>query len=499
MNDLGSGGTPVRALFARVAARAPALRQTVAEQRAAKLQKLVDAVFAHKAAIYAAVRKELHLCDTDIDAQLMMVKFEAEFIVKNLKDWMRRRPVPGSIMSLGKTSYVQYEPKGVVLNLATWNAPFAIGLVPAMGALAAGNAVILKPSELAPDSAAVLADIVRAAYPEDEFAVIQGGPEVAQELLALPFNHIFYIGGHAVGRLVMKAAADHFASVTLEMGGKNPTIVDASADIEDAARKISLGRLSNAGQICIAPDYVLAHESVHDRFVEALRRAMTAQYNADGKGFENSPEYPRIVNARHFARVRALVEDARDKGARIAFGGQMRAEDRYIAPTVVTGATEDMKIMQEEIFGPVITVAPFRSREEAVETVARRPKPLAAYIYAKDRAQIEYFLAHTTAGSTVVNHNVIQSGTNPHLPFGGVNHSGIGRLGGWYTFAECSNARSVVEEGPPLGDPNMFFPPYTEKYKKMVASMLGRSLVVPDGVVRAINGIIKLGSPFRRN
>jgi aldehyde dehydrogenase (NAD+) len=499
MNAVLKPSTDVQSIFDRVAAHAPSLIETTAEQRIAGLQKLLKVTLDSRPAIHAAANKELGLCTTDIDAQLLMVKAEIEFVTKHLKKWMRRAPVMGSLMTLGKKSYIQYEPKGVVLNLATWNAPICIGLIPAIGALAAGNAMILKPSELAPHSAQVLADIIAAAYPDDVFTVIQGGPDVAQELLRQPFNHIFYIGGHVVGRLVMKAAAEHFASVTLEMGGKNPTIVDASADIEDAARKIAWGRLSNAGQVCIAPDYALVHSSVEKPFVEALKRAMTAMFNADGKGFDQSKEYPRVINNRHLDRIKDLIDDARAKGATIAFGGETRAADRYMAPTIVTNVSDDMKIMHDEIFGPAIAVMPFDNREDVIRIIRRRPKPLALYIYAKDRGQIDYFLTHTTSGSTVVNHNMIQSGTNPHLPFGGVNGSGIGRIGGWQTFAETSNARSVVEEGPPLDkNPNAFFPPYTDKYRKMAGSMLARPIVVPNAVIHAINGIIKVTSAFSR-
>jgi aldehyde dehydrogenase (NAD+) len=222
-------------------------------------------------------------------------------------------------------------------------------------------------------------------------------------------------------------------------------------------------------------------------------------FNADGKGFDQSPEYPRIVNQRHFERIRGLIEDARDKGANIVFGGQTKAEQRFIAPTIITNVSDDMRLMHEEIFGPVLAVVPFKQREDVVRVVRGKPKPLALYIYAKDREQIEFYLRHTTSGSTVVNHNMIQSGTNPCLPFGGVNASGIGRLGGWYTFNETSNARSVVEEGPPLDkNPNAFFPPYTGKYKKMAGSMLDRPIIVSDGLIRFINGVIKTTSFFSK-
>ncbi|MEQ9737145.1 MAG: aldehyde dehydrogenase family protein [Algiphilus sp.] len=488
----------VQPAFAALAARAPSLALESAETRIARLQRLLKETMAARDAIYEAAHAELGLCNTDIDQQLLMVKGEIEYACKHLAEWMKPEPVKGSLMTLGKKSYIRYEPKGVVLTLGTWNAPYAIGLVPAVGALAAGNSVLLKPSELAPQSAAVLADIVARAMEPDVFTVLQGGPEVAQELLQQPFNHIFYIGGHQVGRLVMKAAAEHFASVTLEMGGKNPTIIDASADIEDTARKIAWGRLSNAGQVCIAPDYALVHESVKAAFCEALARNIQAMYNPDGAGYEASPEYPCIINDRHFERVAALLDDAREKGATFHCGGGRNPAARHIDPCVISDVDEGMRIMQEEIFGPAIAVVGWKDREEVIEIIKRRAKPLALYIYAKDREAIDWFLARTTAGSTVVNHNMIQSGTNPHLPFGGVNASGIGRIGGHFTFLECSNQRSIVEEGPPVGDPNMMYPPYSDKFKKMMGSMFDRPLAVPDAVVRGINGLIKVTSVFKR-
>ena len=492
MNDTLHTALPLQPLFDRLALKATELVSTTAEQRAEKIRRLLKAVMEARPQILEAGRKELKLQDMDIDMQLLMVKTEAEFVARNLGKWMGRHPVKGSLMSLGKKSYVQYEPKGVVLNLATWNAPIAIGLVPLLGAIAAGNTCLLKPSELAPLSAQVLAEIVAKAFPSDEFAVVQGGPEVASELLKLPFNHIFFIGGHAVGRLVMRAAAEHFASITLEMGGKNPTIIDASADLADSARKIAWGRVANCGQVCLAPDYALVHESIHGRFIEALGKAMHTLYDASGEGFQKSPEVPRIVNRRHFDRIKALLDDALAKGATVAVGGGTDADDLFIAPTVLTGVTEDMRIMQEEIFGPILCVLPWQKREDVIATIRKRPKPLGLYIFAKDREVIDWFLTHTTAGSTVVNHNLIQSGTNPHLPFGGVNSSGTGRIGGHFSFLECSNPRAVVEEGPPVGDPGLMFPPYSDKYKKMIGQMMGKEIKMPDVAIKAINGVIRV-------
>ena len=458
----------VKARFAALREGSRTLAAASGAQRTARLKTMLAAVLANKQRFYDAAHTEMKACDLDVAAQLVMVKGEVDFVAKRVGGWMKPRRVRNSAATLGKKCYILHEPKGVVLNLSTWNAPIAIALVPAVAAIASGNAFALKPSELAPYSATVLREVLEGALPADEFAVFEGGPEVAQQLLSLPFNHIYYTGGQRVGRLVMKAAAENFAAVTLEMGGKNPAIVAASAAIDNTARKIAWGRIANAGQVCVAPDYVLVHESVFDAFVQSLTKAMTDMYNATGSGFEHSPELMRIINDQHFARVTRLLQDARDKGAKIAFGGQTRAEDRFVAPTILTNLSEEMLIMQEEIFAPLLPVIPFRDRSEALAIIERRTKPLALYIYAKDRATIDYFLAHTSAGSTVVNHNLIQSGTNPRLPFGGVNHSGIGRIGGETGFREFSNARSVVEQ--PLGFLDLTFnlPPYSKTYRKLI-------------------------------
>ncbi|SHG68798.1 aldehyde dehydrogenase (NAD+) [Hydrocarboniphaga daqingensis] len=496
--DMPMPTASIRATFDRVRALAPPLVDTTADQRIAKIQRLMKTLMKYRQQIYETGKLERGLSPPDMDGELVMLKFEAEFIAKNLHDWMTPKPAEPSLMTLGKKCYVRYEPKGTVLVLPSWNAPYVIGFLPVLGAIAAGNSIILKPSELSPHSSALCARIVKEAFPDGEVSCIEGGAEAAQALLACPFNHIFYIGNNHVGRIVMKAAADHFASVTLEMGGKNPSIIDKSADVEDAALKTSWGRMCNAGQACIAPDYVLVHESVAQRFTEALVREIKAMYNPKGTGFENNPEFPRIINTRHFERIKGLIEDARAKGARFEIGGEYRAEDRYIAPTVVTQVNDDMRLMKEEIFGPMIAVVPYRTREEVVEYIAARDKPLALYVFSKDADATEYFIRHTTSGSSVVNHNVVQSGTNPHLPFGGVNSSGIGRMVGFATFNECSNGRAIVEEGPPLMDPREMFPPLTDKYKKQLSDLLDREKPIPGFVVPMVSAIIKLRTMFSR-
>lgn len=483
----------IPALFQRLAARAPALAQTTAAQRADRIRRLLQATLAARPAIIAAVRKELRCHDNDIDGQLLMLKAEAECAIRNVAEWMKPEPVAPSLMTIGKRSWIRYEPKGLVLHVSTWNAPIAEAFVPAIGAIAAGCAFVLKPSELAPHCSQVLADIVAQAFTEDEFAVVQGGADVAQELLRQPFNHIFYIGGHAVGRLIMKAAAEHFATVTLEMGGKNPAIVHRSADLDDAAQKIGWGRIANAGQVCVAPDYVMVDEPVLRPFIEALGRRITAMYNPDGRGFDQSPELARIVNARHFQRVKALFDDALARGAKLEFGGEFNEADLFIGPAILSNVWPEMKIMQDEIFAPILCVLPFGKPEDIVAELRRHLKPLSSYVFARDRGFIDWAIAHTTSGNTVVNHNLVQSGTNTALPFGGVNASGMGRLGGRATFLECSNARSIVEDGKGLGDPNMMFPPYSPKYRQALDWMLRTSVNMPVPVLRAINALVRRG------
>jgi aldehyde dehydrogenase (NAD+) len=495
-SDMPMPSAAIRATFDQVKALAPALLDSTAEQRIEKIQRLMKTMMKYREQIYETGKLERGLTPPDMDGELVMLKFEADFIAKNLKDWMTPKPAPASLMTLGKKCYLRYEPKGTVLVLPSWNAPYVIGFLPVLGAIAGGNSIIIKPSELSPHSSALCARIVKEAFPNGELTLIEGGAEAAQALLACPFNHIFYIGNNHVGRIVMKAAADHFASVTLEMGGKNPSIIDKSADVEDAALKTSWGRMCNAGQACIAPDYVMVHESVAQRYTDALVREISAMYNPKGQGFENNPEFPRIINARHFERIKGLIDDARAKGAKFEIGGDYRAEDRYIAPTVVTGVSEDMRLMKEEIFGPVIAIVPFRDRQEVISYIAGRDKPLALYVFSKDREATEFFIRHTTSGSSVVNHNVVQSGTNPHLPFGGVNSSGIGRMVGFATFNECSNPRAIVEEGPPLQDPRGMFPPLTDKYKKQLSGLVTAEKPVPSFVVPMISAVIKLRTMF---
>jgi len=446
------------------------MRNTDAAQRAERIKALMAETIRRQDDLFAAGHEERGTHDLDIAAEIMMLKTEADHICKNLSQWIKPQKIKGSMATIGKKCEVRYQSKGVVLNMAAYNAPTAECLLPAFSAIAGGNTVAIKPSEFAPGSAQIIQEIVNEAMAPDEADVFQGGVDTAQALLALPFNHIYYTGGNTVGKIVMKAAADHFASVTLEMGGKSPVIIDETADLENAAMKIAWGRVMNAGQVCIAPEYVIIHESRYDDFLNLIQTQIQALYNSEGTGLENSKFVPRLINDRHFKRVAGLIKDAVKKGASVVSGGGSNAKTRYIEPTVLSNVSEDMKVMNEEVFGPVLTVSKFNNREEVIDIIDKRPNPLALYIYSQNSDNIKYFLTNTSSGSAVVNNNCIQAGTNPRLPFGGVGASGMGVAGGFEGFKEMCNARAVVHQ--PLGFRDALskfpLPPYSDKYRDTI-------------------------------
>jgi len=452
------------------------LRNTSASERSDRIQALMKETINRQEDLFAAGNKERGTHDLDIAAEIMMLKTEADYLSKNIGKWTKPHKVKGAMGTMGKKCEIRYQSKGVVLNMSAYNAPTAESLLPAFSAIAAGNSVAIKPSEASPASGKIIQEIVNKSLPQDEAEVFLGGVETAKALLELPFNHIYYTGGNAVGKIVMKAAADHFASVTLEMGGKSPVIIDESADLENAATKIAWGRVMNAGQVCIAPEYVLVHESRHDEFLSLISEKIQALYNSDGKGLENSPYVPRLINERHHKRVKDLIEDAIKKGANVVCGATADVKTRYIEPTVLSKVSEDMKIMKEEVFGPVLTVSPFKNREEVLESISHRQNPLALYIYSKDQDNVEYFLTNTSSGSAVVNNNCIQAGTNPNLPFGGVGASGTGRAGGFEGFKDMSNSRAIVHQ--PLDrfrDFLIMLPPYSDRYKNIIMKAIKKS------------------------
>jgi aldehyde dehydrogenase (NAD+) len=454
-------------IFDSLKAREQQLAETTPQERIEKVNRLYQAVYELRAEAGEAGMKEV---GQDGRGQLIPLKDHVADTRAHLADWMK--PQPYASASLGaKTAHVQFEPKGVVLHLATWNAPVLICLSPLISMIQAGNAVVLKPSEVAPHSAEVVRKIIEKAGLTDDVAVITGGPDVAEELLKLPFNHICYVGNNRIGRLVMRAAAEHFAGVTLEMGGKNPVYVAADADLDDAAAKIAYGKMYVGGQACLCLDYVLADASIKDELAAKIQAKAAAFYDSEGDGFRSSRQVGRIVNERHAQRIKGLIDDAVAKGSTLRYGGEVDVDQRFVTPTLLDGISDDMEIFHEEIFGPVMTIQAVSGRDEALQEIRKRPKPLGAYVFSRSQDVIDWFVQNTRAGSTAINNIAVQA-TVSNLPFGGANHSGIGLLNGEAGFREFSNVRGTVVDVNDASAPSQNYPPYPPEMVHYIDMML---------------------------
>jgi aldehyde dehydrogenase (NAD+) len=413
-----------------------------------------------KEALYADFKKPP--IETDLTETYLVVR-EIKHAKANLRHWMRRHKVPTPLALLGTSSYYKYEPKGVCLIISPWNYPLNLTFSPLVSAIAAGNTVIIKPSELTPNTSKVMATIIKDLFDEKVIALIEGGVETSQELLKLPFNHIFFTGSPVVGKIVMAAASKHLTSVTLELGGKSPTIIDETANINKAIDSLVWGKYLNNGQTCIAPDYVLIHKSKKDEFMKVYKEKVLYYYSKDAS---TSDSYSRVVNDRHFNRLTNYIEDAKKHGAKIELGGNYDASDNFIEPTVISTLNEDTKLVNEEVFGPILPLITFQEIDEVIEYINNRKKPLALYIYSQNNKMIERIINNTRAGSTCINTNALQV-SNHDLPFGGSNGSGIGKTHGFFGFQDFSNQRAVLKRHT-KGPLNLLLPPYSKFKQKLV-------------------------------
>ena len=453
--------------FAALKANQAVVKRTSADQRIAKLEKLRDAIRAREDKIRAALKADFSKSPTEVDlTEVFASLVELKDATRHLHKWMRPQPVSTPMSMLGTKSWVLREPKGVVLIIGPWNYPFQLVIAPLVAAIAAGNVCVVKPSELTEHTSKLLVELIGAVFPANEVAVIEGGPAETQRLLALPFDHFFFTGSTKVGRIVAEAAAKHLASTTLELGGKSPAIIDDSADLALTARRLVWGKFVNAGQTCIAPDYVMVSEKKRDALVEELKSTITAMYGASPK---TSTDLCRIINPRNFDRIKALMDGSVAAGAKIAIGGDTDAAERYIAPTVLTDVTADQPIMSEEIFGPVLPILTYKHLDEVAPFVTSRDKPLALYVFGTDERAIESVIADTTAGGTCINNAVIHF-ANGNLPFGGVGASGQGNYHGEYGFKAFSHERAVLQQGR-IDMLKSVYPPYGEKVTKMIRFM----------------------------
>ena len=428
------------------------------EWRRAQLHALEKMMTENESAIAAALEKDLDRSPFEAWlADSATTAGEARYAAKNVKKWMRRKYRLLELAQLPGRGWVEYEPYGTVLIIGAWNYPFYLTLGPAVGAIAAGNTLVLKPSEIAPASAALMAELVPRYLDNDAVAVVEGDGAVSQELIAQGFDRVFFTGGTEVGRKVYEGAAPHLTPVTLELGGKSPVIVAEDADIDVAAKRIAWIKLLNAGQTCVAPDYVLADAKVRDELVAKIGEAITkfrAQEKKNGL---------RIVNQRQFDRLTDYV--AKTKG-KVALGGKSEASTLRLEPTVVVDPAPDEPLMSNEIFGPILPVISVQSLDEAIRFVNSRPKPLSAYLFTKSRAVRERVIREVPAGGMLVNHLAFQVST-AKLPFGGVGASGMGAYHGRWGFEEFSHRKSVLTK-PTRPDVSSFvYPPYTDRAWKL--------------------------------
>jgi aldehyde dehydrogenase (NAD+) len=436
-----------------------------ARDRIKKLDRLYEAMLKYRTEIQEALFEDFRKHPSEVDiAEIYKITSDIKHTRSHLAKWMRPKKVATPLAQIGSSSYIHYEPKGVVLIISPWNFPVSLTFGPMIAAIAAGNCIILKPSEYTPHASAMMKKIITELFEESEVALIEGDVEVSTELLKLPFNHIFFTGAPEVGKVVMKAAAEHLASVTLELGGKSPTIVDETANLKVAAQRIAFAKWINNGQVCIAPDYVFVHQSVADEFLNNLKATVKQNYGEDAS---TSSSYNRIVNSKHFKRVEGYFQDALLKGAVVEYGGKTDSTQDYFGPTIMTNISEDSDLWEKEIFGPILPFMVYTDLQEAIDKINSKEKPLALYIYSKSSENVDRIIHNTRAGATCVNHSGIHFFNN-NLPFGGDNNSGIGKGNGFFGFEAFSNPRAVLKQWSPMSGLDMMAPPYTETKQKLI-------------------------------
>lgn len=447
-------------------------RTSSTDDRIVRLKKIGVWIKNHQQEIRDALKNDFGKPEPETDlSEIFPVTAEINHSIKNLKKWMTPKSVSTPLPMFGTSGSIYIEPKGRSLIIAPWNYPFNLSVGPLIAALAAGCTAILKPSEMTPHTSELISKMISEIFDPSEVAVVLGEKEISKALLQLPFDHIFFTGSPTVGKIVMKAAAEHLSSVTLELGGKSPAIVDEDADCKDAAEKLILGKYVNCGQTCIAPDYLLVHESKLENLFLEMKVALQKMYDPDFKGIDKSPDMARIINDKHFNRLTKNIEDALSKGAQLVFGGDSDQLTRYIAPTILSHATDEMLVMEEEIFGPILPVISYTTLGEAIAYVNSRPKPLALYFFGKNSEQTEKVLHETSSGNVVINDCVLHY-LHMQLPFGGVNNSGIGKAHGYYGFLAFSNEKGVLKQRVGLNNVTLLRPPYGIKAKQIIASLI---------------------------
>jgi len=427
--------------------------------RADALDRLERAILDYQDEIEDALKEDLNKSSFEAyTTEVGFVRHSLRKARRHLKKWMKTRRRRTPFFHLFTRSYIKPEPLGTVLIIGPYNYPFQLVMEPLIGAIAAGNTAIVKPSEFPSATETVIKKMLNETFDDGFVHVVTGGKETTQSLIALPFDHIFFTGSPRVGRIVYQAASENLTPVTLELGGKTPTIVDEHAKLKVAARRIAFGKGLNAGQTCIAPDFLYVHENVKDEFLRILKETLDEFFN-------DTDDFPRIINDRHYERITSLIDE--DK---VVYGNHRNAESRYLSMTVMDNVSFEDPVMKEEIFGPVLPVLTFFSLDEVVSTLKERPKPLALYVFTERRQNAQRLFDQLPFGGGAIN-DTITHVANPHLPFGGVGESGIGVYHGKYTFDAFTHYKSFVKKST-KADPPVAYPPYSQKKEKLVRRLM---------------------------
>lgn len=422
------------------------------------LKALKKSIKKHEPDILDALKSDLGKNKVEAYAtEVGFVMKELSYIIKELKNWAKTKSVSTPMMQFPAKSFIKYEPYGTVLIIGPFNYPFQLVMSPLIGALAAGNCAVVKPSEMTPQTSMVVQEILEEVFPEDYVKVIQGEKEVTSQLLDERFDYIFFTGSTKVGQIVYEKASKHLTPVTLELGGKSPVIIDDTANLKVAAERIAFGKFMNAGQTCVAPDYVLIDNTVKMKFVKALQTTIQEFYGAQ---IEQSEDFGRIVNDNHFNRLVNIIEDSRQQ---VIYGGESNADELFVAPTIILDPKLSDSVMQQEIFGPILPIIGYDTFNEVYDIVEQYEKPLALYLFTEDSDQITAVFNRLSFGGGCVNDTILHL-ANPNLPFGGVGHSGIGSYHGKYSFELFSHEKSYITKSTKL-ESGLLFPPYKGKFK----------------------------------
>lgn len=444
------------------------MKNTSARHRLEKLNKIKLLILEKKDEISMALAQDFHKPKVESElTEIMPVVSMINLLEKELPTWMSDEKVKTPLLFKGTKSWIRKEGKGNCLIISPWNYPFHLAFYPLLTSFAAGNTTILKPSEYTPHTNKIISLLVEQVFSPQEVQIIEGAVEVSTQLLDLPFDHIFFTGSTNVGKIVMEAASKHLASVGLELGGKSPVIVDRNINLQQAGKKIAWAKLVNGGQTCVAPDYMLVHKDDQDTIVNSMIGHIKSFYGEDWK---KEKDYNHIISSKHAQRLNFLIEDAKQKGAQVKFGGEFFEQSNVISPTILTEVNMDMKIMQEEIFGPILPIVAVENNQQILDFINNYDNALAMYIFSDNAENIDLFMQETFNGGVTINDALLAVG-HSNLPFGGAGKSGIGKYHGKYGFDEFSNHRPIMKRNYDLGA-SYFYPPYTDKKEGIVSNLL---------------------------